>query len=179
MKPNNRDRILAGVIAIIEKEGLTAVTFDAVAAETGITRGGLIYHFRSREDLIRATHEFLAGKWRADIDARMKQAGGDRRLAYILAGGAEASRAEMLLMLDSVQDPEFVEIWSSVRESSAPPVPAKGDAAAMARFIAGLASDGLWMRQALERDRLPDEAKARVLDALLELAGGVHAMGQQ
>lgn len=179
MKPNNRERILEGVIAIIERSGLTAVTFDAVAAETAITRGGLIYHFRSREDLIRATHEFLADKWRADIDAMAARAAGDRRLAYILAGGADASRAEMLLMLDSVQEPELAEIWKRVRDAAAPPVPVKGDAAAMALFIAGLASDGLWMRQALERDRLPEATKSRVLEALVEMARGGQTLSKR
>lgn len=171
MKPNTRTKILQGVISIIEKEGLTAVTFEAVAAETGLTRGGLTYHFRSREDLIRATHEFQAENWRKEIDALQESTQGDRRLAYILSGGSDTSRAEMLLMLNSVQDQEFAEIWSSVRDDAAPAIPTMDDPAAMAQFIAGLASDGLWLRQAIDQDRLPKDIKKRALDAIVELAG--------
>ena len=48
MRTSNRRKILDAIIAIVERDGITAVTFDAVAAETGLTRGGLLYHFPSR-----------------------------------------------------------------------------------------------------------------------------------
>ena len=53
MRTSNRRKILDAIIAIVERDGITAVTFDAVAAETGLTRGGLLYHFPSREALLR------------------------------------------------------------------------------------------------------------------------------
>lgn len=171
MKANNRVRILEGVIAIIERDGLTAVTFDAVAAETGITRGGLIYHFRSRDELITASHAFLADRWRVQLDdLAEKRAGGDRQQAYILSGGETPSRAEMVLMLDSAHNDRVASIWSEVRDSAAPSVPAEGDAAAMARFIAGLASDGLWLMQAQDPNGLPPAARERVMAALIEMS---------
>jgi hypothetical protein len=34
MRESNRDKILDGVVRLIERDGVTAVTFDAVAAET-------------------------------------------------------------------------------------------------------------------------------------------------
>ncbi|WP_221175306.1 TetR/AcrR family transcriptional regulator, partial [Staphylococcus aureus] len=43
--------------------GITAVTFDSVAAAAGITRAGIIYHFPSRDDLIAAIHQRLADRW--------------------------------------------------------------------------------------------------------------------
>ena len=43
MRTSNRRKILDAIIAIVERDGITAVTFDAVAAETGLTRGGLLY----------------------------------------------------------------------------------------------------------------------------------------
>ena len=52
MRPSQRDQILNAAIRVVERTGVTGVTFDAVAAEAGITRGGLMYHFRSREALL-------------------------------------------------------------------------------------------------------------------------------
>ncbi|RDT19859.1 TetR/AcrR family transcriptional regulator, partial [Klebsiella pneumoniae] len=49
-RPNKREEALNAVVSIIEREGITALTLDAVAAETGMTRAGLLYHFPSRED---------------------------------------------------------------------------------------------------------------------------------
>lgn len=48
---------------IIERDGVTAVTFDAIATLMGITHGGLLYHFPSREELLLATHHYLADRW--------------------------------------------------------------------------------------------------------------------
>lgn len=171
MKSNNRMRILEAVIAIIERDGLTAVTFDAVAAETGITRGGLIYHFRSRDELVTATHEFQAERWRLQIEElAARRTNGDLQLAYILSGGAGATRADIVLMLDSVHSPEHARLWSEVRGKAAPAVPTHDDQKSMARFIAGLASDGLWLMDALDPDGVPDDIKRRVLEALIELS---------
>ena len=36
MRESNRDKILDGVVRLIERDGVTAVTFDAVAAETPV-----------------------------------------------------------------------------------------------------------------------------------------------
>lgn len=47
-RPNKREEALNAVVSIIEREGITALTLDAVAAETGMTRAGLLYHFPSR-----------------------------------------------------------------------------------------------------------------------------------
>ena len=73
MRTSNRRKILDAIIAIVERDGITAVTFDAVAAETGLTRGGLLYHFPSREALILAAHQHLADQWEAGME---KIAGG-------------------------------------------------------------------------------------------------------
>ena len=68
MRTSNRRKILDAIIAIVERDGITAVTFDAVAAETGLTRGGLLYHFPSREALILAAHQHLADQWEAGME---------------------------------------------------------------------------------------------------------------
>ena len=75
-RASKRDDVLEAVVTIIERDGLTAVTLDAVAAEIGMTRAGLLYHFPSREALIRATHEHLAGQWERELVA---SAGGEGR----------------------------------------------------------------------------------------------------
>ena len=44
--------ILAAAKALIDRRGVGSLTMDAVAAEAGISKGGLLHHFRSKEALI-------------------------------------------------------------------------------------------------------------------------------
>ena len=43
-RASKRLEVLEAIVSIIERDGLTAVTLDAVALETGMTRAGLLYH---------------------------------------------------------------------------------------------------------------------------------------
>ena len=52
MRRSNRERIIAGALEIIGREGADALTFEALAQRVGLTRGGVVYHFRTREALL-------------------------------------------------------------------------------------------------------------------------------
>lgn len=47
-----RDRILDAFEALLVEQGSRAATLDAVAEEAGVSKGGLLYHFPSRDDLV-------------------------------------------------------------------------------------------------------------------------------
>ena len=53
-EPSTRDTIIAAANKLFYREGIRAVSVDAVAAEAGITKKSLYYHFRSKDDLIAA-----------------------------------------------------------------------------------------------------------------------------
>ena len=57
--PHARDRALQAFIHLVVDGGDRAATIEAVAAKAGISRGGLLYHFRSREALITASLDLL------------------------------------------------------------------------------------------------------------------------
>lgn len=59
MRTSKRDRILDAAVNVINRDGVRAVTFESVAAEAKLTRGGLLYHFPSREALLRGIDEHL------------------------------------------------------------------------------------------------------------------------
>lgn len=46
------DKIVAAAEALIGRRGIASLTMDAVAAEAGVSKGGLLHHFRSKEALI-------------------------------------------------------------------------------------------------------------------------------
>lgn len=171
MRESNRDKILAAVVRLIERDGFTAVTFDAVAAETGITRGGIIYHFPSREELILATHHHLAREWEEQLRALAPdpESPSDRYTAYIQSCTRDATRAELLMMLESIKDERQTQVWSALIDHWAPPVPKDDDPVAMAHFLARIAADGLWAHRAMGGRRLPPEARAVITRAILDM----------
>lgn len=174
MRISNRTRILEAIVDIVQRDGVTGLTFDAVAAETGLTRGGLLYHFPSREELIVAAHKHLADHWERGME---QIAGGtaasatafERHAAYITTCAETAKRVELILMLESTNDPQLGALWQGVQDRWAPPVPEDDDAVALSRFIARLAADGLWIHEALSNRPLPAGMKQRIRDALVEM----------
>jgi AcrR family transcriptional regulator len=176
-RASKRDDVLEAVVTIIERDGLTAVTLDAVAAEIGMTRAGLLYHFPSREALIRATHEHLTGQWERElVESAGKTAAeaseAERHLAYVNVSVKAARRVELLLMLESCENKELGDLWQDVIDRWAPPFPVPCDDAAMKRFIARLAADGLWMHEALSSRPVSRELRRDVIARLTDLLDG-------
>jgi len=61
-KPKARDAILDAAQARLLSQGPSGLVLDAVASEAGVSKGGLLYHFPSKEALIRGLSErMLAG----------------------------------------------------------------------------------------------------------------------
>ncbi len=67
--PAARDRVLDAFERLLVNRGERAATLDAVAREAGVSKGGLIYHFPSREAMVeglldrmreRAAHDLAA-----------------------------------------------------------------------------------------------------------------------
>src|SRR5690349_19054927 len=52
--PDTKTRILTAAETVVLERGVSALTLDAVAEAAGLSKGGLIYHFESKEALIRA-----------------------------------------------------------------------------------------------------------------------------
>src|SRR6476646_3591238 len=51
MAPGTRDRLLDAVEQLLLERGAQQVTLEAVAAAAGVSKGGLLYHFKSKDAL--------------------------------------------------------------------------------------------------------------------------------
>jgi AcrR family transcriptional regulator len=65
-----RDRILNALQRILVDEGSSGVTLEKVAAEAGVSKGGLLYHFKSKSDL----YDGLARRFRLQEEANIVRA---------------------------------------------------------------------------------------------------------
>lgn len=68
-----RERVLDAASAQIVELGVAALTLEAVAARAGVSKGGLLYHFRSKQALV----DGLADRLRAYTDANLERAARD------------------------------------------------------------------------------------------------------
>jgi TetR/AcrR family transcriptional regulator len=51
---DNRQAILEAAVRIFARSGVSAATLDDIAAEAGVTRGVLLWHFHTKDDLLMA-----------------------------------------------------------------------------------------------------------------------------
>ncbi|WP_410657555.1 TetR/AcrR family transcriptional regulator [Amycolatopsis sp. lyj-112] len=174
MRQSNRGKILDAAVAVVQRDGVTGVTLDSVAAQAGLTRGGLMYHFRSRDALLKAIHHHLAEQWEAGmVDAAGKtaqDASGDERLAaYARVTTQSSTRAELSLIIEAATHPDYMKPWTKVLSRWTPPIDeAASDPEALARFVARLAADGLWMYESLTDEPLPPELRQSVAEHIAQ-----------
>ena len=71
-RPSSRDKILDAAISIVAEAGVPQLTIEAAAAAAGVTKAGLIYHFKTRDDLLAAVVETMASE--IDVYSRAKDA---------------------------------------------------------------------------------------------------------
>ena len=78
-----RERLLDAAERVVVESGATHLTLDAVAKSAGVSKGGLLYHFPSKEALL----EGMVARHFQDVDAEVA-----KRLA---SRAGKASRADM------------------------------------------------------------------------------------
>ncbi|MET0328303.1 MAG: TetR/AcrR family transcriptional regulator [Luteimonas sp.] len=63
-----RERILDAALAVADRVGAAHLTLDAVAAEAGVSKGGLLYHFASKDLLLKGVVEHHMAQHRSDLE---------------------------------------------------------------------------------------------------------------
>ncbi|MDK2972139.1 MAG: hypothetical protein PWP23_1894 [Candidatus Sumerlaeota bacterium] len=53
-RPSSREKILAATEALVTRVGAVHLTLDAVAEEAAMSKGGLLYHFKTKRELLQA-----------------------------------------------------------------------------------------------------------------------------
>lgn len=65
---STRDRLLDAFETVLAEQGPRAATLEAVAAEAGVSKGGLLYHFASKDDLAEGQLERVLKLARTDAE---------------------------------------------------------------------------------------------------------------
>lgn len=180
MRPSSRTQILEAAIRVTEKEGITSLTLESVAVEAGLTKGGLLYHFRTREELLLAIQRHLTEGWEKQLEARLGKAfaeatAAERAIAYTLMDmESEPRKADLAFMVESASDPELAQVWNSLVDRWVP-VPSEPDPAQLELFLARMAADGLWLFEATTGTRLTPAVKDALRQRIAALTESASA----
>ena len=68
-QPDARTRVLDAAEAIVQARGVGGLTLEAAARDAGVSKGGLLYHFASKEALLAALLARLSAFMEADYHA--------------------------------------------------------------------------------------------------------------
>src|SRR5690606_21757042 len=63
------ERALAAAITLARRDGGGSMSIDAVAREAGVSKGGVLHHFPSKEALVRAVVDTLTVEFEAAVQA--------------------------------------------------------------------------------------------------------------
>jgi AcrR family transcriptional regulator len=138
---------------VVLARGVGGLTLEAVAAEAGLSKGGLLYHFSTKEALLAAMVDRLVVVTEQRIEAHRKHdtSHGSWVRGYLeactLDGVAEddpTGRLAVALLAAGAIDPELIASLRLRQDHWREMLSRDGIDPAMA-FIVRLAADGLWM----------------------------------
>ena len=84
---DTKEKLLDAFETLLDESGISGATLDAVAAKAGVSKGGLLYHFGSKAELVKGSLERLGRLVEEDVESM--KAAGDRLHDYYLETSAE------------------------------------------------------------------------------------------
>ena len=175
MRTSKKDQILEAALAVVQQDGVTAVTFESVSAASGLTKSGLLYHFPTKDSMVLALHTHQAHKWEREmVEALGKhpdRATPDEKLtAYARVSARSISGPELLLMLEASSDEILNQPWKQVITRWVPDPHSidPADPRALQKMTAYLAADGLWLSASVGATAIPAELRAALVEHLVQ-----------
>lgn len=177
-RTSKKTQALQAALAIIEADGVSALTYESLSAATGMSKSGLIYHFPSRHDMLVECHRFCAARWEAELETlaggrRAEELTvGQRQRALVLSLGKNDPLIELLMSLHAQQHPDYAAPWEEVdarwMHPGADAVQDLDGDEDLSELLLVLLSTGLWVHDHLMSHRLDDARRQQVVDLLLE-----------
>lgn len=173
-KESKRTFLLTAANAIVQRDGAENLTLDALARETGLSKGGVLYHFPTKEALLKAMLENWIDGFESSINEALKSTppgSGTWLRAFIRASAYDEnvlpSNALSLLaaiaydyeLLALVR--ERAEVWQKQATSDFDP--------ALATLLR-LAADGLFWAELLGMAPPTGSLRTQVIDLMLRFA---------
>ena len=173
-RPSTRDAMLDAAEAVVVAHGAVRLTLDAVAREAGVSKGGVMYHFPTKNALLEA---LVSRAVERSHTAREAQAGklpdtpGRALHAYVRASINDPlhnDRVSGALLSVVASDPKLM---TPVRDFFRARLPAISAGVPFERAaLVHLATEGLWLMELFRVSPFTRAQRARIKDLLARLA---------
>lgn len=174
-RPSKREALLRAAAAIVRRDGTDALTLDAVAEESGLSKGGLLYHFDSKEALVKGLVEAMVDGFDASLSTDDASAGAFSR-AYLRATAhtdEESLALSSALLAAAAIAPDSVELlreryrhWNKrLRDDGIDEVVA---------MLVRLAADGLWLADLLGLEPPKPKLRRKIVERLAAMTRESH-----
>lgn len=163
--------ILNAASKIVSERGIFNLTLEATAVEAGFSKGGLLYHFPSKEALVKGMVDHLAENYRekiASTAAASLEEKGRWTHSYVdvtftepyqnkdMHAGLLAAKAVNAELLDPIR--ELYSNWQEeIENDGIDPIKAT---------IIRLATDGIWLSELFDIHHIGEEKKEAVYQKL-------------
>lgn len=161
-QPSHREAILEAAVRVLLRDGLLAMTLEAVAREANVSKGGVFYHFASKDDLVSAMVTFFLEEMKSEIathSAADPEPKGRFMRAYFKASFAptsgksglepsQQSRVFLSLLAAAAMNPSLLEPLRAAMQEWRREIEAD-EPASLEPILLWLAADGLWFWQLL------------------------------
>ena len=169
---DTRERLLDAAVAVVRRDGAQSLTLDAVAAQAGVSKGGLLYHFKSKRQLLDGMVDRWLAEWQDQIDSEAGAGGfltGYVHATHLGGAGPQEREAEFGLIAALIAEPAVLEVVRDRYEAWQAKVVETADDPVEATVVR-LATDGLWFADLLGFAPPRGELREQVLARLLERA---------
>lgn len=171
---NTQKAILDAANRIVIGQGVERLTLEQVAAEAGISKGGLLYHFRTKEALIKGMINYYLARFAEDFSQAAEKEGetpGRWNRSYLTTTFADNQRIPRMssgLLAAIATDPSllaplqerFREWVALLDQDGIDPT-----TAAIIRLVA----DGLWLIELFGLSAPDEVMKGKILQAMEDL----------
>lgn len=177
-RTGTRDRLIDAYCDLVAASGARSATLDAVAARAGVSKGGLLYHFGSKDALLSGVLDRL--RRLAALDTEAMRAAPEGAAQYYVrtsvvaaAGGGDTMDKDVITVLRLAQEGEqrAVEAYREVSENWREALEEQLGDRTLSRVVQ-LVGDGLWMNSSMH---VPVDDLDEVVERLEAVIGARHA----
>jgi AcrR family transcriptional regulator len=172
-KKSKRDFLLTAANTIVQRDGAERLTLDALVRETAMSKGGVLYHFPTKEALLGTMIENWIEGFEASIQTNIEseERDGAWLRAFIRSSANENPQLQtnaLALLAAIAHDHELLkrvrehsEAWQRQIENTSDPAKAT---------LLRLAADGLFWAELLNMAPPTEPLRKQVVDLMLKLA---------
>lgn len=170
-----RQQLLAVAARLAAQRGIGDVTLDAVAANSGVSKGGLLHHFPTKASLMEAMLDSMLDQLDAAIDAHMRRdpmphgrfTRGYLRAIVDLRGDAPGKNDWAQATLALLAEPSLRQRWRDWVEKQSEDFVGT-DSSVDARIVR-FATDGIWLGEVLGSSETSPANDKALIDRLIGL----------